>query len=115
MVAIATSIWAARALTPLTAAAIQKQAPEGVAKVTLAGRSSRSDWSCRLYGPAGGDPIGEGVNGLTLLEAFDSAVADHRLGVPLVWCSACPEPALFQVHGEAYCAACEPTRGGTTR
>jgi hypothetical protein len=105
--------WARQYLTPEERSAIAAMVPESIVKVSLAAERRPGDWSARLYGPIPhADPLGIDRHRRTLTGAVTGAIHDMKLGAPLAWCSACPEPAIYQRAGEAWCAACESTRGG---
>jgi hypothetical protein len=106
--------WARRYLTPEDRAAIAAMVPDGIVLVSLAAERRPGDWSARLYGPIRhADPLGSARHRLTLIGAVGAAIYDMKLGAPLAWCSACPDPAIYQRAGEAWCADHEATRGRT--
>jgi hypothetical protein len=113
VVAIVGTPWARAYLTPEIREAIVATVPAGVVKVSLGAGRRPGDWSAHLFGPIrGADPLGSARNARTLTAAVGAAAHDMTLGAPLAWCSTCPAPATRQTTGEAYCRACEPTRGG---
>jgi hypothetical protein len=89
--------------------------PPSVVKVSLTAGRAPGDWSARLFVDESrrADPRGISRGCRTLVSAVSAAVLDMALGAPLAWCSTCPEPAVYQRNGEAWCHACETNRGGT--
>lgn len=102
-VIVAPTPWARRYLTDEVRERIRAIVPAEVTRVVISAGRKPGDWIA--------DVVGAGRSGIarrcTSIEvAVSLAVRDRELGPALTWCSTCPEPAVLQIAGEAYCATC---------